>query len=173
MLMDSVVTAPSEHTQSLDAVTENAVEAATAATLRFTPERTKELLPAGGDPAVTVTSTESYLLPISGVTVCTFVAASLTHVNADDAEYFPEVKAALVQVRTVEKAAKKSNGQTHVDCIMCNHGGSSGERQATWAPVTPGKGLSITSEVVLVVVPVGAKIAKYEEANPAAARMNS
>jgi len=35
-----------------------------------------------------------------------------------------------------------------------------------WAPVTPGKGLSITSEVVLVVVPVGANIAEYEAANP-------
>jgi len=33
------------------------------------------------------------------------------------------------------------------------------------APVTPGKGLSITSEVVLVVVPVGANIAEYEAAN--------
>jgi len=110
LLMDPVLTAPSEHT-SLDVVTENAVEAATAATLRFTPVRTKELLPAGRDPAVTETSTKSYLLPISGVTVRTFVAASVTHVNADVAEYFPEVKAALAQVRTVEKAAKNPTGR--------------------------------------------------------------
>ncbi len=109
LLMDPVDTAPSEHT-SLDVVTENAVEAATAATLRFTPVRMKELLPAGISP-VTVTSTESYLLPKSGVTVFTIAAASVTHDNADDAEYFPEASAAFVQVRTVEKAAKNPTGR--------------------------------------------------------------
>lgn len=86
------------------------MEAATAATLRFTPVRMKELLPAGMDP-VTVTSTESYLLPKSGVTVFTIAAASVTHDNADDAEYFPEASAAFVQVRTVEKAAKNPTGR--------------------------------------------------------------
>jgi hypothetical protein len=109
LLMDPVVTAPSEQT-SADVITLNAVVAATDPAFRFTLLRIKELAPAGRLPAVTVTVIKSNLPPIAGVWVTMFEATSVAHGVAVVVVNIPE-GVEPVQDMTEEKAVKKPTGK--------------------------------------------------------------
>jgi len=110
LLMDPVVTAPSEQT-SADVITLNAGVAATDTALRFTPLRTKELAPATRVPVpLSVTVIKSNLLPIAGVWVAMFEAVNETHEDAVVVVNIPE-GIEPVQDITEEKAVKKPTGK--------------------------------------------------------------
>lgn len=163
LLIEPVLTAAGEQTSD-DVVTRKVVEAATAAALRVTPLRTNELAPAGrGDePAETVTMTWSKLLPIAGVTVeMPEFADKLMHV--------PEVVAVKdpkgfgpSHVMSEGKALKKPTGNLMVIVEPATNSLVVTKDTVALAPVTPGKGLSMISDVVLVTVPVGASVAEFD-----------
>ena len=160
LLMEPVVTAPSEQ-MSWDVVTMNDDVAATAPALRLTPLRTNELAPAGREPVARTTVISSYLLPMRGVTVVRPETLKLMHVPEVVAVKDPEGTGPS-QVITEEKALKKPTGSLMVIESNCANATVVMNDTVALAPVTPGKGLSITSEVVFVAVPVGANMAEFE-----------
>lgn len=159
--IEPVVTAVGEQTSN-DVVTRKVVEAATVAALRVTPLRTNELSPAGKEPAETATMTWSKFPPMAGVTV-------VTPEFADKVMHVPEVVAVKdaegfgpSQVMTEGKALKKPTGNLMVMVAPAANAVLVTNDTVALAPVTPGKGLSMTSDVVLVAVPVGSSIAEFD-----------
>jgi hypothetical protein len=161
LLMEPVLTAAGEQTSD-DVVTRKVVEAATATALRDTPLRTNELTPAGrgGEPEEIDTMTWSKLLPIAATVVTPF-ADNLMHVPEVVAVKDPEGFGPL-QVMTEGKALKKPTGNLMVIVEPAINAVVVTNDTVALAPVTPGKGLSITSDVVLVAVPVGSSVAEFD-----------
>lgn len=153
LLIEPVVTAFAE--QISDVVkTENVVEAATAPALRVTPLRTNELAPAVREPATTVTAIKSELTPDALVNGMMLVADRVAHGVEVVAVKLRPVVVTKQELTTEEKVTKKPLGNIMKICELCDTPLVVVKDTVALAPVTPGKGLSILSEVVVVAVPV-------------------